>query len=133
MALNSFIIKVKQGKQHAAITHNALDSPPPTLELLWGVFAMYIAEFTLPQEPAFNPSVFFCSQSAGSTWRTVADNVKVEKHTVTGLNPNTIYLFIIRAVSSSGLSDPSPISEPVRTQGKSINSIGISSVTGPVN
>ncbi|XP_073459336.1 roundabout homolog 3 isoform X3 [Aquarana catesbeiana] len=56
------------------------------------------------------------SQSSGSTWQTVADNVKVEKHTVTGLNPNTIYLFIIRAVSSYGLSDPSPISEPVRTQ-----------------
>ncbi|XP_018420477.1 PREDICTED: roundabout homolog 3 [Nanorana parkeri] len=56
------------------------------------------------------------SQSAGSTWQTVADNVKVEKHTVNGLNPNTIYLFIIRAVSSYGLSDPSPISEPVRTQ-----------------
>lgn len=62
-----------------------------------------------------------CSQSSGSTWQTVAENVKIEKHTVTGLNPNTIYLFIIRAVSLYGLSDPSPISEPVRTQGKSIN------------
>ncbi|KAG8434664.1 hypothetical protein GDO86_012866 [Hymenochirus boettgeri] len=56
------------------------------------------------------------SQSSGSTWQTVADNVKIEKHTVVGLNPNTIYLFIIRAVNSYGLSDPSPISEPVRTQ-----------------
>ncbi|XP_063799815.1 roundabout homolog 3 isoform X2 [Pseudophryne corroboree] len=56
------------------------------------------------------------SQSAGSTWQTVADEVKIEKHTVIGLNPNTIYLFIIRAVNSYGLSDPSAISEPVRTQ-----------------
>ncbi|XP_019345707.2 roundabout homolog 3 isoform X4 [Alligator mississippiensis] len=56
------------------------------------------------------------SQSAGSTWQTVADNVKVEKHTVSGLDPNTIYLFLIRAVNSYGLSDPSPVSEPVRTQ-----------------
>ncbi|CAJ0967076.1 unnamed protein product [Ranitomeya imitator] len=56
------------------------------------------------------------SQSAGSTWQTVADNVRMEKHTVIGLNPNTIYLFIIRAMNSYGLSDPSPISEPVRTQ-----------------
>ncbi|KAM4702558.1 roundabout homolog 3 isoform 1-T1 [Rhinophrynus dorsalis] len=56
------------------------------------------------------------SQSAGSTWQTVADNVRLEKHTVVGLNPNTIYLFIIRAMNSYGLSDPSPISEPVRTQ-----------------
>ncbi|XP_030394385.1 roundabout homolog 3 isoform X2 [Gopherus evgoodei] len=56
------------------------------------------------------------SQSAGSTWQTVADNVRVEKHTVSGLNPNTIYLFLIRATNAYGLSDPSPVSEPVRTQ-----------------
>ncbi|KAK7925475.1 hypothetical protein WMY93_007785 [Mugilogobius chulae] len=56
------------------------------------------------------------SQSAGSTWQTVADNVKMETHTITGLLPNTIYLFIVRAVNAYGLSDPSPISEPVRTQ-----------------
>ncbi|XP_066534191.1 roundabout homolog 2 isoform X3 [Hoplias malabaricus] len=55
------------------------------------------------------------SQSVGSTWQTVADQVKQEKHTVTGLYPNTVYLFIVRAVNSYGLSDPSPISEPVRT------------------
>ncbi|XP_070621774.1 roundabout homolog 3 isoform X2 [Erythrolamprus reginae] len=56
------------------------------------------------------------SQSSGSTWQTVADDVKLEKHTVSGLNPNTIYLFLVRAVNSYGLSDPSPVSEPVRTQ-----------------
>lgn len=65
-----------------------------------------------------NKDVFFSySQSAGNTWQTVADLVRFEKHTVTGLFPNTIYLFIIRAVNAYGLSDPSPISEPVRTQG----------------
>lgn len=53
----------------------------------------------------------------GSTWQTAADLVRQEKHTVTGLYPNTVYLFIIRAMNSYGLSDPSPISEPVRTQG----------------
>ncbi|XP_047676745.1 roundabout homolog 2-like isoform X2 [Tachysurus fulvidraco] len=56
------------------------------------------------------------SQSVGNTWQTVADQVKQEKHTVSGLFPNTVYLFIVRAVNSYGLSDPSPISEPVRTQ-----------------
>lgn len=54
----------------------------------------------------------------GSVWQTVADHVKQEKHTVTSLYPNTVYLFIVRAVNSYGLSDPSPISEPVRTQGE---------------
>lgn len=43
--------------------------------------------------------------------------VKIETHTITGLLPNTVYLFIVRAVNAYGLSDPSPISEPVRTQG----------------
>ncbi|XP_068509225.1 roundabout homolog 3 isoform X3 [Syngnathus scovelli] len=65
------------------------------------------------------------SQSAGSTWQTVADMVKVETHTITGLLPNTIYLFIVRAVNAYGLSDPSPISEPVRTQDVSPTGQGV--------
>ncbi|XP_072885835.1 roundabout homolog 3 isoform X6 [Hemitrygon akajei] len=65
------------------------------------------------------------SQSAGSTWQTVAEYVKVEKHTVTGLNFNTIYLFIVRAVNKYGLGDPSPISEPVRTQDVSPTGQGV--------
>ncbi|XP_064207142.1 roundabout homolog 3 isoform X3 [Anguilla rostrata] len=65
------------------------------------------------------------SQSAGSTWQTVADLVKMEKHTVSGLYPNTIYLFIVRAVNAYGLSDPSPISEPVRTQDVSPTGQGV--------
>ncbi|KAL3057510.1 hypothetical protein OYC64_007888 [Pagothenia borchgrevinki] len=65
------------------------------------------------------------SQSVGSTWQTVADHVKQERHTVIGLFPNTVYLFIVRAVNSYGLSDPSPISEPVRTQDGSPTEQGV--------
>ncbi|KAJ8378643.1 hypothetical protein AAFF_G00237670 [Aldrovandia affinis] len=65
------------------------------------------------------------SQSAGSTWQTVADLVRLEKHTVSGLFPNTVYLFIVRAVNDYGLSDPSPISEPVRTQDVSPTGQGV--------
>ncbi|KAM6933207.1 roundabout homolog 2 [Xenentodon cancila] len=65
------------------------------------------------------------SQSVGSTWQTVADHVKQERHTVVGLFPNTVYLFIVRAVNSYGLSDPSPISEPVRTQDGSPTELGV--------
>uniref|UniRef100_A0A3B3WC69 Roundabout, axon guidance receptor, homolog 3 (Drosophila) n=1 Tax=Poecilia mexicana TaxID=48701 RepID=A0A3B3WC69_9TELE len=65
------------------------------------------------------------SQSVGSTWQTVADHVKHERHTVVGLFPNTVYLFIVRAVNSYGLSDPSPISEPVRTQDGSPTEQGV--------
>uniref|UniRef100_A0A7N8XZ17 Roundabout, axon guidance receptor, homolog 3 (Drosophila) n=1 Tax=Mastacembelus armatus TaxID=205130 RepID=A0A7N8XZ17_9TELE len=65
------------------------------------------------------------SQSAGSTWQTVADMVKMETHTITSLLPNTVYLFIVRAVNPYGLSDPSPISEPVRTQDVSPTGQGV--------
>ncbi|XP_042152321.1 roundabout homolog 2 isoform X6 [Oncorhynchus tshawytscha] len=56
------------------------------------------------------------SQSVSNSWQTVADHVKTTQYTVKGLRPNTIYLFMIRAVNTQGLSDPSPMSEPVRTQ-----------------
>ncbi|XP_024864401.1 roundabout homolog 2 [Kryptolebias marmoratus] len=65
------------------------------------------------------------SQSVGSTWQTVADHVRQERHTVVGLLPNTVYLFIVRALNSYGLSDPSPISEPVRTQDGSPTEQGV--------
>ncbi|XP_047191751.1 roundabout homolog 2 isoform X3 [Scophthalmus maximus] len=65
------------------------------------------------------------SQSVGSTWQTVADHVWQERHTVIGLFPNTVYLFIVRAVNSYGLSDPSPISEAVRTQDGSPTEQGV--------
>lgn len=52
-----------------------------------------------------------------NSWQTVADHVKTTEFTVRDLRPNTVYLFIIRAVNAQGLGDPSPMSEPVRTQG----------------
>lgn len=52
-----------------------------------------------------------------NSWQTVADHVKTTEFTVKDLRPNTVYLFIIRAVNAQGLGDPSPMSEPVRTQG----------------
>lgn len=59
-----------------------------------------------------------CSQSVSNSWQTVANHVKSTLYTVRGLRPNTIYLFMVRAINSQGLSDPSPMSDPVRTQGK---------------
>ncbi|XP_027887634.1 roundabout homolog 2-like isoform X4 [Xiphophorus couchianus] len=55
-------------------------------------------------------------QSVSNSWQTVADHVKTTEFTVKDLRPNTVYLFIIRAVNAQGLGDPSPMSEPVRTQ-----------------
>ncbi|XP_037124499.1 roundabout homolog 2 isoform X10 [Syngnathus acus] len=56
------------------------------------------------------------SQSVSNSWQTVADHVKTTQFTVKALRPNTIYLFMVRAVNNHGVSDPSPMSEPVRTQ-----------------
>uniref|UniRef100_A0A4W3JYY1 Roundabout guidance receptor 1 n=1 Tax=Callorhinchus milii TaxID=7868 RepID=A0A4W3JYY1_CALMI len=56
------------------------------------------------------------SHSSGSSWQTVAQNVKTEAYSVRGLRPNAVYLFLVRAVNAYGLSNPSPISDPVKTQ-----------------
>ncbi|XP_029070050.1 roundabout homolog 2 [Monodon monoceros] len=56
------------------------------------------------------------SQSVSNSWQTVANHVKTTLYTVRGLRPNTIYLFMVRAINPQGLSDPSAMSEPVRTQ-----------------
>ncbi|XP_014744231.1 PREDICTED: roundabout homolog 3 [Sturnus vulgaris] len=56
------------------------------------------------------------SQAPGGPWQTVAADVEGETHTVTGLVPDTVYLFLVRAVNAYGLSDPSGVSEPVRTR-----------------
>ncbi|RMC12064.1 hypothetical protein DUI87_11197 [Hirundo rustica rustica] len=58
------------------------------------------------------------SHASGSSWQTVAENVKTESFAVKGLKPNAIYLFLVRAANAYGLSDPSQISDPVKTQGK---------------
>ncbi|XP_053561998.1 roundabout homolog 1 isoform X1 [Bombina bombina] len=56
------------------------------------------------------------SYAAGSSWQTVAENVKTERFAIKGLKPNAIYLFLVRAANAYGLSDPSPISDPAKTQ-----------------
>ncbi|XP_009069769.1 PREDICTED: roundabout homolog 2-like, partial [Acanthisitta chloris] len=56
------------------------------------------------------------SQAVGGPWQTVAADVEGETHTVSDLVPDTVYLFLVRAVNAYGLSDPSGVSEPVRTQ-----------------
>ncbi|XP_036451085.1 roundabout homolog 2-like [Colossoma macropomum] len=55
-------------------------------------------------------------QLVSNSWQTVADHVKNTQYTVKDLRPNTVYVFIIRAVNAQGVGDPSPMSEPVRTQ-----------------
>ncbi|TKC49014.1 hypothetical protein EI555_020344, partial [Monodon monoceros] len=59
------------------------------------------------------------SHASGSSWQTVAENVKTETFAIKGLKPNAIYLFLVRAANAYGISDPSQISDPVKTQAPS--------------
>ncbi|XP_077448156.1 roundabout homolog 2-like isoform X1 [Stigmatopora argus] len=64
-------------------------------------------------------------QSVSNSWQTVAEHVKSMEFTVSDLRPNTVYLFIIRAVDVQGLGDPSPMSDPVRTRDISPTAQGV--------
>ncbi|KAM3602154.1 uncharacterized protein V6R79_025158 [Siganus canaliculatus] len=56
------------------------------------------------------------SYTLGSRWVTLAEHVKTQTYVLKNLKPATVYLFMVRAVNTHGLSDPSPISDSVRTQ-----------------
>lgn len=59
-----------------------------------------------------------CSYTLGSRWVTLAEHIKTQTFVLRNLKPATVYLFMIRAVNAHGISDPSPISDSVRTQGQ---------------
>uniref|UniRef100_A0A8B9GRT9 Roundabout guidance receptor 1 n=1 Tax=Astyanax mexicanus TaxID=7994 RepID=A0A8B9GRT9_ASTMX len=56
------------------------------------------------------------SHASGSSWVTLADHVKTESFILKGLKPSAVYLFLVRAANAYGLSDPSPITDAIRTQ-----------------
>lgn len=74
--------------------------------------------FDLPLNMHVLTDVSVHSHASGSSWQTVAENVKTETFAIKGLKPNAIYLFLVRAANAYGISDPSQISDPVKTQGK---------------
>ncbi|XP_077596344.1 roundabout homolog 1-like isoform X1 [Stigmatopora nigra] len=55
------------------------------------------------------------SHTLGSRWVTLAEHVKTPTFVLRNLKPGVVYLFMIRAVNAYGLSDPSAISDSVRT------------------
>ncbi|XP_036005896.1 roundabout homolog 1 isoform X9 [Fundulus heteroclitus] len=56
------------------------------------------------------------SHASGSSWQTLAEHVKTESFVLKGLKPSAVYLFLVRAANAYGLSDPSSISDAVKTQ-----------------
>ncbi|XP_015197410.2 roundabout homolog 2 isoform X3 [Lepisosteus oculatus] len=102
-------------------SHNVNDLPgPPSKPQVTDVTKNSVSLSWQPGMTGGSPITSYVieafSQSVSNSWQTVADHVKTTLYTVRGLRPNTIYLFMVRAVNLQGLSDPSPMSEPVRTQ-----------------
>uniref|UniRef100_UPI00358F61D3 roundabout homolog 1-like isoform X3 n=1 Tax=Myxine glutinosa TaxID=7769 RepID=UPI00358F61D3 len=56
------------------------------------------------------------SRSLGPGWTVVGADLRQAAHTVQDLRPGSVFVFIVRAVGPNGISEPSPISDPVRTQ-----------------
>ncbi|KAM9348428.1 roundabout homolog 1-like [Symphorus nematophorus] len=65
------------------------------------------------------------SYTLGSRWVTLAEHIKTQTFVLRNLKPATVYLFMVRAVNAYGLSDPSPISDSVRTQGHTSTMQGV--------
>ncbi|XP_037605219.1 roundabout homolog 2-like isoform X1 [Sebastes umbrosus] len=112
------------------MSHNATALPgPPSKPEVTDVTKSSISLSWEPGPEAGSPVSSYVieafGQSVSNSWQTVADHVKTTEFTVKDLRPNTVYLFIIRAVNAQGLGDPSPMSEPVRTQDISPTAQGV--------
>uniref|UniRef100_A0AAQ6A5A1 Roundabout, axon guidance receptor, homolog 2 (Drosophila) n=1 Tax=Amphiprion ocellaris TaxID=80972 RepID=A0AAQ6A5A1_AMPOC len=112
------------------MSHNATALPgPPSKPEVTDVTKSSISLSWEPGPEAGSPVSSYVieafGQSVSNSWQTVADHVKATDFTVKDLRPNTVYLFIIRAVNAQGLGDPSPMSEPVRTQDISPTAQGV--------
>lgn len=86
---------------------------------------MYITSIKL-EEPSLVSACFHfftspCSHTLSSRWVTLAEHIKTQTFVLRNLKPATVYLFMVRAVNAYGLSDPSPISDSVRTQGQCVS------------
>ncbi|XP_069115419.1 roundabout homolog 2-like isoform X2 [Argopecten irradians] len=49
-------------------------------------------------------------------WMVASDMVQQESYTISGLQPDTSYLFLVRGKNSHGIGQPSPLSDPIRTR-----------------
>ena len=50
-------------------------------------------------------------------WVVAGDGIVSQQTIVRGLRPDTAYMFLVRAQNSHGLSQPSPVTAPIRTTG----------------
>lgn len=67
--------------------------------------------------PVHSFSVEYFSHDTGEGWIMASDEIREQTYVVRNLQPNTSYLFLVRARNSHGLSLPSPVTSPVKTKG----------------
>lgn len=66
-------------------------------------------------------TVEYFSHETGRGWIVASDVVVEQTYTVRGLQPDTAYMFLVRAQNSHGLSLPSQVTAPIRTKGVGIS------------
>ncbi|XP_030648056.1 roundabout homolog 2-like [Chanos chanos] len=118
---SAFLDVRESGEVTDSVSHNATALPgPPSKPEVTDVTKSSVSLSWHPgpeEAPLISSYVIEAfGQLVSNSWQTVAEHVKSTQYTVRDLRPNTVYLFIIRAVNAQGLGDPSPMSEPVRTQ-----------------
>ncbi|XP_076876936.1 roundabout homolog 2-like [Brachyhypopomus gauderio] len=119
---SAFLDIRESGELVDSVSHNATALPgPPSKPEVTDVTksSVSLSWRPRPEDAALISSYVIeaFGQLVSNSWQTVADHVKSTAYTVEELRPNTVYLFIIRAVNARGVGDPSAMSEPVRTQG----------------
>ncbi|XP_017268156.1 roundabout homolog 1-like isoform X1 [Kryptolebias marmoratus] len=78
-----------------------------------------------PSAPPVSYLIEAFSYTLGNRWVTLAEHVKTETFVLANLKPGVVYLFMVRAMNAYGLSDPSPISDSVRTHDSSSTMQGV--------
>lgn len=90
------------------------DVTETTVRLTWKPNANHGAS------PVISFSVEYFSHDTGEGWTMASDEISDQSYVVRNLQPNTSYLFLVRARNSHGLSLPSPVTSVVRTKGNSL-------------
>ncbi|XP_078451083.1 roundabout homolog 1-like [Lampetra planeri] len=124
---NTFL-EVKEGKRYTEM--NAALAPrgpsrPEIVEVSRNTVTLSWKRDTL--QPATSYIIEAFSRSLGKGWKIVAEGVRSETFTVRSLRQGAIFVFLVRAVNLHGASEPSAVSEPVRTEDPSPAEPGLDS------
>ncbi|XP_060067917.1 roundabout homolog 1-like isoform X3 [Ylistrum balloti] len=76
----------------------------------------WIANANHGDSQVFAYIVEYFSYETMDGWMVASDKVQQESYTITGLQPDTSYLFLVRGKNSHGIGLPSSLSDPIRTR-----------------